>query len=147
MINDLNNLFCRDLRLLKEEILKYKNAQNLWKTNKNIANSGGNLCLHLIGNLQHFIGAQLGDTGYVRDRNMEFSEKDVSLEKLSIMIDEVIDMISHTLSKIKELKLKEIYPIEVFGKPMTIGYFLMHLSGHLRYHLGQINYHRRLLDN
>lgn len=79
----LRSLYSRDLNKLKTEIEAYQNEENLWKTDKNIANSAGNLTLHLVGNLNHFIGAQLGNTGYIRHRELEFSLKDIPQAELT----------------------------------------------------------------
>ena len=148
MITDtLQNLYERDLSKLKEEIGLYANEVDLWKTDGEITNSAGNLTLHLIGNLRHFFGAGLGDTGYVRDREKEFSDGGVSLEELLAGIDQAAADVRSTLEKLTAEDLAKTYPIEVFGHPMTTEYFLIHLATHLNYHLGQINYHRRLLGS
>lgn len=146
MLNDLKILFDRDLMKLRDEIITYTNEENLWRIDGEISNSGGNLCLHLIGNLNWFIGEQLGDTGYIRNRTKEFSVVDVEQRELIEKIDETRITVLNILSSLDEDDLKEKYPIEVFGEPMTTGFFLLHLSTHLAYHLGQINYHRRLIE-
>lgn len=143
----LKLLYKRDLNKLKTEILEYKNEHNLWLTEKGVANSAGNLCLHLIGNLNTFIGAELGKTGYVRDRPLEFSLKDVPRAELISSIDEIIDIIDRSLDSLTDSDLDEDYPLtKIVEGGSSIGFMLVHLSGHLAYHLGQINYHRRLLD-
>ena len=113
---------------------------------KDISNSAGSLCLHLIGNLNHFIGATLGDSGYVRQRDLEFSLKDIPKSDLIKLINDTIGVVQNTLSNLTEADLQEEYKRRVFEDTMTTEYFLVHLSMHLAYHLGQINYHRRLLD-
>jgi len=143
----LRSLFNRDLNKLKTEIEAYQNEENLWKTDKNIANSAGNLCLHLVGNINNFIGAQLGNTGYIRHRELEFSLKDVPRAELIEKVEATIAMIDSVLPQLSEEDLKKEYPLVVFESKMTTDYFLIHLVAHLDYHLGQINYHRRLLDN
>jgi uncharacterized damage-inducible protein DinB len=146
MVTDsLKKLFDRDLDKLKDEISKYKPEKSLWAVKKNITNSGGNLTLHIIGNLNHFIGGVLGNNGYVRDRDAEFSKKDVPVNDLLQSIDEVKTTIYNTLEGISEEQLQENFPINVFGYEMTTLFFLIHLHSHLTYHLGQINYHRRLI--
>ena len=110
-----------------------------------IKNSAGNLALHLCGNLQHYIGARLGNTGYVRDRPKEFSLKGISAKDLVLEIIKTKEAIKFTLPKIDPATLEKEYPEKVFNDPMTTQYFLIHLSAHLGYHLGQINYHRRLV--
>lgn len=141
----LINLFEKDLNILIKEIDSYSEESDLWKTAPGITNSAGNLALHLAGNLQHFIGAVLGDTGYVRNREAEFSDRNVPKAKILQDIQETITVVSATLTKLNDEQFNDIYPIEVFGKPMTTLHFLVHLEGHLNYHLGQVNYHRRLL--
>lgn len=142
----LQSLYKRDLNTLKTEIKAYQKEENIWKTDKNISNSAGNLCLHLIGNLNHFIGAQLGNTGYIRHREFEFSLKDIPQAELTEKIEATATMIDTVLSQLSDEDLKKEYPLVVFEDKMTTGYFLIHLVTHLDYHLGQINYHRRLLD-
>ena len=143
----LLQVYERDLSKLRDELGLYTNEADLWKTDGEIANSAGNLALHLIGNLRHFFGAVLGDTGYVRDRDNEFSDGGVSREELLAGIDQAAADVKSTLEKLTDEDLKQTYPIDVFGHLMTTEYFLIHLATHLNYHLGQINYHRRLLGS
>jgi len=142
----LIKLFKRDLGKLKEEIDSYKNESNLWIVTNDVSNSAGNLCLHLVGNLNHFIGAVLGDSGYVRQRDLEFSLKDIPKSELIRQINSTIEVIENTLSKLTKDHLQQEYKRRVFEETMTTAYFLVHLTMHLAYHLGQINYHRRLID-
>ena len=142
----LKILFRRELEKLKKEIELYQEERNLWIIQKAIANSAGNLCLHLIGNLNTYIGKELGGTGYIRNRDLEFSQKDIPRDELLKKIDETILVIEKTLDTVTNQQLEEEYPAVVFAEKMTTGFFLIHLLAHLTYHLGQINYHRRLLD-
>jgi len=146
IIESLRSLYSRDLNKLKTEIEAYQNEENLWRTDKNIANSGGNLCLHLVGNLNLFIGTELGKTGYVRHRDLEFSLKDIPKAELIEKVQTTLSMVDTVLSQLSEEDLGKEYPLVVFEDKMTTDYFLIHLVAHLDYHLGQINYHRRLLD-
>lgn len=146
LTNTLIELFKRDLNKLIEEINDYKDESNLWKLDGAVTNSTGNLCLHLIGNLNHFIGAILGDTGYIRQRELEFSLKYIPRKELIRHIEETINALESTLKSLSVEDLQKEYSLHVFKKAMTTEYFLVHLSTHLAYHLGQINYHRRLLD-
>ena len=139
----LAQLFKRDLEKLKTEITSYKNENKMWDLSGEIKNSAGNLCLHICGNLQHFIGTTLNNSGYTRNRDAEFSRKNVPVEEIQKEIDETIVILKKTLGELDEKRLKDIYPINVFGYEMTTGFFLTHLTTHLGYHLGQINYHRR----
>nr|WP_321244259.1 DinB family protein [uncultured Psychroserpens sp.] len=143
----LIKLFRRDLNKLKEEINAYQNEKNLWISNDMISNSAGNLSLHLVGNLNHFIGATLGDSGYVRQRELEFSLKDVPRAELMTQIDDTIISVESVINKLSEADLQKEYKRRVSEDYMTTEFFLVYLTMHLAYHLGQINYHRRLLDN
>lgn len=146
LIETAKKLFNKDLNKLKEEISSYRNESNLWIIDKDISNCAGNLCLHLVGNLKHFIGAELGSTGYVRQRELEFSLKNVPRADMLRQIDETMIVVEQTLSKLAPEDLQKEYRRRVSEDYMTTGYFIMHLTSHLAYHLGQINYHRRLLD-
>lgn len=146
LLEILIELFRRDLNKLKTEIELYKDEKNLWLVHKDITNSAGNLCLHLVGNLNAFIGTELGETGYVRKRDLEFSLKDIPRAELLKKVDDTIIMVENVLKKLATKDLAKNFPIDVFKEKMTTEFFLVHLSTHLAYHLGQINYHRRLLD-
>lgn len=147
LINTINTIFERDLNRLKTEIELYTNENNLWQMEKGISNSAGNLCLHLIGNLNMFIGNVLGKTDYVRNRPLEFSLKNIPRADLLQSIDTTIVMVDRTLNALREEDLQLEFPILVFEKKTSTEFMLIHLTTHLSYHLGQINYHRRLLDN
>jgi uncharacterized damage-inducible protein DinB len=142
----LVKLLERDLDKLKTEMTSYKDEKKMWEVSGKIKNSAGNLCLHICGNLQHFVGAVLGNSGYVRKRDEEFSKKNVPVEEMVEEIEKTFLIVTQTLNELKEEKLDETFPINVFGYEMTTGFFLTHLTTHLSYHLGQINYHRRFLD-
>lgn len=146
VIESLKTLFNRDLNKLKIEIESYQNENAIWVIDKNILNSAGNLCLHLMGNINTYIGARLGNTGYIRNRPLEFSLKDIPSAELISKIENTISMVNEVFDSLTETDLETIYPEIVFEKEMTTGFFLIHLATHLSYHLGQINYHRRLLD-
>ena len=141
----LIQLFERDLDKLKEEISLYESEEKLWVVKEGINNSGGNLCLHLCGNLQHFLGATLGETGYIRNREAEFKLKNVPRAKLLEEIAATRTVVTDTLEQVSKNELANDYPIQVFGEAMTTEWFLIFLLGHLNYHIGQINYHRRLM--
>lgn len=142
----LIELFERDLSALSNEIKSYQDETNLWKIEAKISNSGGNLCLHLIGNLNHFIGYTLGNSQYIRQRDLEFSQKDIPVSTLLKMIEETKSVVSETIKNLTEKELESEFPLRVFNRSHTNLHFILHLSTHLNYHLGQINYHRRLLD-
>lgn len=146
VIESLTSLYQRDLDRLKNEIEAYQQENNLWKTDQKVTNSAGNLCLHLIGNLNHFIGAQLGNTNYVRQRELEFSTKDVPRSELIEKIKETAIVVDNVLNHLTEEDLNKEYSRAPGEEKMSTTYFLIHYLAHLDYHLGQINFHRRLLD-
>jgi len=140
----LLEFFERELLKLKEEISLYTEEATLWETRPGISNSAGNLCLHLIGNLNHFVGAVLGNTGFIRQRDEEFALKNISRTELLFNIDHTILILKNTLQGFSEADFDKNYPLEKHGKVITTRYMLLHLLTHLNYHLGQVNYHRRL---
>lgn len=146
LIKTVQKLLDRDLAVLEKEISSYPSDAELWKVAGDIKNPAGNLCLHLCGNLQYYIGAVLGNSGYVRNRDAEFSTKGLTKEELLNEIATTRKAVAAALENLNPTVLETNYPVEVFKDPMTTGYFLIHLSAHLGYHLGQINYHRRLLQ-
>ena len=127
-------------------IASYKEEHVMWQIKEGILNSGGNLALHLVGNLKHFVGFILGGIPYTRERDKEFSNKNIPLNELIRSIDETIAAINQTLVKITATDLENLYPQSPLGYDMTVENFLLHLYGHLNYHLGQVNYHRRLME-
>jgi hypothetical protein len=145
MIAAITSLFERDLNKLVEEINLYKNEEDLWKIEEGISNSGGNLALHLVGSLNHFIGATLGNTGYVRERDKEFSLKNIPRLQIVQDIKNTIEVINNILPHLTEEDLKKDFPVPVGNKTSSMSYTLLFFESHLSYHLGQVNYHRRLI--
>ena len=146
MTTALKKVFKRDLLKLKKEIQLYKDDTTLWQIENSIKNSGGNLCLHLIGNLKTFIGNGITDIGYQRKRDFEFSGKFVDRNKLYREIDETIEIVDHALTQITKEQLDGYFPMLIWEEKTEMVFTLIHLHGHLTYHLGQINYHRRILE-
>ncbi len=142
----LITLFKRDLGKLQQELGSYSNEAAIWSIGGQISNSAGNLTLHLLGNLNAFIGAVLGQTGYVRNREQEFTQKDIPAEELLARLEATSVMIENVLGQLTEEQLQAEYPLLVLKEKTTTLYFLVHLTTHLAYHLGQVNYHRRLSD-
>jgi uncharacterized damage-inducible protein DinB len=146
-IQNIMALFDRDLKKLKLEIESYKNENKIWEIDKGINNSAGNLCLHLIGNLNTYVGLALGKIAYVRNRELEFSAKNVAKAALLAQIEATQKVVQTSLSHLTPNDLEQEFPMLVFDKPTSTEYMLIHLTTHLAYHLGQINYHRRLLED
>lgn len=143
--NALQLLYAMEISNLINEIKLYSNDNNLWITSGGVKNSGGNLCQHLIGNLNHFIGALLGNTGYVRNREAEFGHQNKTREELVHELETTAAMVRDILGGLTEADLAKTYPVDFLGTHDTT-YYLTRFLSHLSYHLGQINYHRRLLD-
>ena len=144
-VKTLKDLYLFELENLSKEISAYKNEQNLWLVQAEVNNSAGNLCLHLTGNIQHFIGALIGKTDYVRNRDAEFNDNHQSQADLLKEIDLAMQVAGTTFDKMSEADLTSIYPIDFMGV-QTADFYLTRFLAHLSYHLGQISYHRRLLD-
>lgn len=144
-IESVLSIIDRDLNKLEDEITLYPTEESLWKISGSIKNPGGNLCLHLCGNLQHYIGAVLGRSGYVRNRDHEFAARNIPREVLISEIQKTKAAVRSSLENLDPVLFDKDYPEQVFGYSMTTGHFLIHLTAHLGYHLGQVNYLRRLL--
>jgi hypothetical protein len=147
MLQSLIKLYDRDLQNLRKEIEAYEDEKDLWLVHGEIQNSAGNLCLHLMGNLNHYIGHQLGKTDYVRNRLLEFSDKNVPKIELIAKIEAARTMLQEILPTLSPELLAQKHTEEFHGGHDTNEFFLIHLFGHFNYHLGQINYHRRLIFN
>jgi hypothetical protein len=145
MLNNLRNILSRDIKAVGLEVELYPDDAGPWVILPGTANSGGTLVLHLVGNLRHFIGAQLGGSGYVRKREEEFSRRGLTRAELSELIEAARTEVLDALAKVDPSQLGSPSLAPVGDGAIPIGLWLMHLSGHLCYHLGQINYHRRIL--
>ena len=146
MENYFAELFDRDLKKLKEEIRNFRDEDNIWRREDGISNTAGTLVLHLIGSLNYTIGALIGKTGYVRDRVHEFSATDIPQETLVANIENLIEVVKTSLAGLDQQKLDEQYPLEFLGQKST-AFYLSNFYGHFNYHLGQINYLRRILED
>jgi hypothetical protein len=141
----LSTFFERDLDKIITEISLFENENDIWKIKEGILNSAGNLALHIIGNLNHFIGTTLGNTGYVRNRDEEFSLKDIPRETLIADINDLKETVKNTLSKLSSADLQNDFPIKIRDEVFSTQNMLVFLLAHLNYHLGQINYLRRMM--
>lgn len=146
IVNSIKSIFLRDLSKLKGEIESYPDENSIWEIRSDINNSAGNLTLHLIGNLNTYIGSELNKTGYIRNRELEFTRKNISRVQLIQSIEATISVIENALDQLSVTDLEKEYPVLIWEKKTSTAYVLIHLTTHLTYHLGQINYHRRLLN-
>jgi uncharacterized damage-inducible protein DinB len=142
---NISRLINRELVSLRDELLAYPNEAGLWQLPKGLPNSAGNLALHLVGNLRFFIGTQLGATGFARDRDAEFTRTGVPRAEIVKSIETTADEVTRTLATLDPAQLDQPFPVEIGGNRMQTGMFLQHLASHLAYHLGQIDYHRRVV--
>lgn len=144
--NEIAGLYVRDIRKLIEEINAFNNEENLWKTCGTIKNSSGNLALHIIGGLNYLIGATLSNTGYVRNRDQEFIDKGIDRKLLVKQLEELIWMINNTLNQLTPEQMESPYPRFFDKENASNSYVITQLLLHLNYHLGQVNYLRRLFE-
>lgn len=146
MIQDLAQLFERDLATLAAEVAAYPDDASLWAAVPGQPTAGGNLALHLVGNLRHFLGAGLGRTGFQRDRPAEFATRDLSREAVLAAIGiatEEVAAVFASLAAVPSAELEQPFPLDLSGVRPTTRAVLLHLSTHLAFHLGQLDYHRR----
>ena len=141
----LNAVLQRELRALARELKAYPDEADIWREPEGITNSAGTLTLHLLGNLQHFVGAILGATGYQRDRQAEFERRDIPRSELLEEIERTLLVVTTTLTALAEERLGEPFPTPFGDTSVITGDFLIHLATHLAFHLGQVDYHRRLV--
>lgn len=145
MIQEVESLLLRDLASLRREVEAYPDDASLWRALPGIANPGGNLALHLAGNLRFFIGAQLGGNGYVRDREREFSASGLARSEVLAEVDAAGRAVKEGLETLDQEHLDREFPVLMGGRHLSTRQLLLTLCAHLGYHLGQVNYHRRLV--
>jgi uncharacterized damage-inducible protein DinB len=135
----------RDLQALAREVMAYPDERALWATPTGITNSAGTLALHLAGNIRHYLGATLGGTGYVRDRPAEFALRDVPRATILGHIEEARAALRAAADRASDERQDEDYPEVVGGVRVAMGEYLVHLVSHFAFHLGQLDYHRRVV--
>jgi hypothetical protein len=144
-MNAIKNEFIIYLNKLKDELLKYKDENDIWKLAGDIKNTPGNLAVHVCGNLKYNIGTVIGNNGYIRKRDEEFSVKGLSKIALISEIDSTLDMIEPILDNLAPEDMNKPFPENIHEPEHTYGTVLTKIAHHFGYHLGQINFHRRLL--
>jgi uncharacterized damage-inducible protein DinB len=135
----------RELEGFKRELAHFPDDESVWSTLPGVTNSAGNLALHVAGNLQHFIGAVLGGTGYVRNRDLEFGQRSGPRENIYAELDAAIAVVRRVLPSIANEKLEQEFPELLMGMKFRSSTFLVHLCAHAGFHLGQAGYLRRIL--
>jgi hypothetical protein len=138
-------MLLRELAAVQRSVEAYPDDASLWALPEGLPNAGGTIVLHLAGNLQHFVGAVLGGNGYRRDREAEFARRDVPRAELVVELENTVNAVRQTLPTLREESLGQPYPVKVGGQVLSTGVVLVHLATHLAYHLGQLDYHRRVV--
>jgi uncharacterized damage-inducible protein DinB len=142
---DLAAILDRDLRALRRELEAYPDERLIWEQVRGMPNSAGTLALHLAGNLQHYIGARLGGTGYVRDRDAEFARRDVPRAELVAEIERARKAVTAGLERVDAEAMGQDYPEAIGEARVRTAEYLVHLCTHFTYHLGQLDAHRRVV--
>lgn len=143
IIVDVRSCLLRDLDGFIAEVEAYPDEHQLWVLPAGFANSTGTLALHAAGNLRYFVGAVLGSTGYVRDREREFSVRDLPREELVRELTAAKREVGVTLASLDPARADDPFPVAVREYHPTTSRMLVHLATHLTWHLGQADYHRR----
>jgi hypothetical protein len=143
--DDLRAVMVRDLRAAAREVRSYPDDASLWRELPGIANPGGTLALHLAGNLRHFIGKALAGGAYVRDRDREFGARGLTRAEVAAELDAAAEEVEAAFARIPAEAWGREYPLEVGGRRLPASRFAQHLVSHLGYHLGQLDYHRRVV--
>ena len=138
-------LLRRDLTRLVQQIHSFPDDAALWQTLPGVSNCAGNLILHLEGNLREYVGRRLGGISYERNRPAEFTQTGLSRAELARRI-ESLHAIPEAVERITEEQwFSDCGDMLPGGRSM--GQALLSLYGHFHYHLGQIDYLRRILTN
>ena len=145
LIPIIQAMLLREMAAVQRSVQAYPDDASVWAQPDGVPNAGGTLVLHLAGNLQHYVGAVLGGNGYVRDRAAEFSRRDVPRAALLAEVAAALSAVERTLPTLREESLSQPYSEKIGGRVLTIETFLVHLATHLAYHLGQLDYHRRVV--
>ena len=143
--DELAAFFRRDLNRLIQELEALDNDSQLWEKTEGVSNSAGNLALHLEGNLREYVGRQLGEVPYQRQRDQEFSASGLSRADLVRRLGEVREVVVQAISRLSDRRLAEPFPERVLGMEWSTQQFILHLLAHFNYHLGQVDYLRRFL--
>lgn len=142
LVHDLAALYRRDLIRLRQELAAFDDEAGIWKTVPGVTNSAGHLALHLEGNLREYIGRQLGGIEYQRNRPAEFQGPPKPKQELVAAVAELATLVPGVIENLNA----GVLDAPSCEKPaLSTRQFLIHLYGHLSYHLGQIDYLRRVV--
>lgn len=116
-------------------------TEQLWTRPYPYGNSIGHLLLHLTGNLNHYIGARIAGTGYVRNRPLEFSDASGRpKEQVLADFDRAIDMVASTIRKQRPEDLTAPYSDPTEPCSNTNFAAFLRMAAHAYHHTGQIIY-------
>jgi hypothetical protein len=146
IVSSVAEILVRDLQRTIDEVASYKDTNDLWIKKGAINNSAGNLALHIGGAVNHFIGAVLGSNSFLRNREGEFGTSDIAMDEIISQLQKAQEVVKQVLATINDEDTFMEFPVKVMDNTMAIHFFLIQLVSHINYHLGQINYHRRLLN-
>jgi uncharacterized damage-inducible protein DinB len=145
LIDELNSFFLRDIAALERELELYPDDSSVWQNVVGLPNSAGNLVLHLAGSLQHFFGAILGNTGYVRNRDAEFSKRDIPRNELRTELAAARQGVIAGFEQLTDQRLEQSFPARITDAELSTRLTILQFITHLAYHLGQLDYHRRMV--
>ena len=151
MSTDLTELvkasLTRELESLRDAVRDLAaplDERHFWAKPLQPGNSFGHLVLHLTGNLNWFVGAQLGGTGYVREREREFTEANPPTKAAALAgLDEAVATFRRVVQGLTTEQLAAAHPSERFGVVLNA---LVHLLSHFALHRGQLSYIARLVQ-
>jgi uncharacterized damage-inducible protein DinB len=116
------------------------NNTQFWQKPFPFGNSFGHLVLHLTGNLNYYIGAQIAKTGYVRDRPREFNDPNPPAKEEALKrLDDAVAMVKQTI----DAQSQEDWSAEYSGVGANAGNRLdmvMQCAAHMQHHIGQMIY-------
>lgn len=145
LLEELKAFLLRDIASVERELDLYPDEESIWKNLPGLPNSGGNLILHLAGGTQYFFGSALASTGYLRNREAEFSKKDIPRSDLTKELHDARQAVLAGFATMTEEKLEQPFPARITDTDLSARLTILQLVTHLAYHLGQLDYHRRMV--
>jgi uncharacterized damage-inducible protein DinB len=141
LVNGFSGYY-RDLTRRVHALCEELSEEQFWTRPYVYGNSLGHLTLHVIGNLNYYIGAQIADTGYVRDRPREFTEtsppaKDEVLKQLDQVVDLVVETIEAQTVESWSEKYEAVGAADIVKDRFSI---FLNCAAHFQHHIGQMIY-------
>jgi hypothetical protein len=145
LLDELRTFLLRDIAGIERELELYPDDKSVWVNVTGLPNSAGNLILHVSGSLQHFFGATLGNTGYLRNREAEFAKRDVPRTELRKELAGARHGVLSAFENLTEIRLEQPFPARITDTELSTRLTILQLITHVSYHLGQLDYHRRMV--